>query len=121
MTVLDGRWFPLGAALSLAPFRAGALQARRPPPASRARYLSPVACVRNDPHSVPAAERARVLDHQDDDTGRRVSADQCQCSKAGSYRVWGEVHSPSPAVKSEGLPEPVKSASRPYGMACGHT
>jgi hypothetical protein len=27
----------------------------------------------------------------------------------------------APVVNSGSLPEPVKSASRPYGMACGHT
>jgi hypothetical protein len=61
--------------------------------------------------------RARILDYQGDEHRSKVTAGRRGDSKDGTYRAWGEVHSPSPAIERwEDRPEPVKSA---YDDPCG--
>jgi hypothetical protein len=62
-----------GGAVTRAPLAWG-FGARRPPPAPRARNLSSVASVRNDPQPAPTTPRGGVLDHQGDEHLENLSA-----------------------------------------------
>ncbi len=73
------------------------------------------------PRELASARTARVGGHQDDEAKPRLhrGKDQKQ-TLAARQRVRGDI-TPHPPVNGGCLPEPVKSASRPSGMACGHT